>query len=278
MPTHLPAGPGNRQRRRPRVRPGRGDRRPARGPEGAARRDRRGDRAAAAGAGHGAGRRGRPGAGGPGRDAAPGRSPAGRHPDERCRAQRARQRSADGAPDPGGLGPRDPRRGSPRGLARWGAFAIHSMSLPCGTRSRTSTPSSAADRSADRGHRAPRGGHGCPHGGMTQDGSARLHPPQGPVVRLRRREGPLSEYAVIQTQFRDAAVRRLRQGLGGRWAEGTLRPYAGVSPRAPRSRHPPAGGGPDRRGQARGRPDEPSLVDRRATGEGARRVNASPRA
>ena len=59
---------------------------------------------------------------------------------------------------------------------------------------------------------------------MTQDGSARLHPLQGPVVRLRRREGPLSEYAVIQTQFRDAAVRRLRQGLGGRWAEGLSGP------------------------------------------------------
>jgi Protein of unknown function (DUF1257) len=41
---------------------------------------------------------------------------------------------------------------------------------------------------------------------MTQNGSARLHPPQKPVVRLLRRENPLSEYAVIQTQFRDAAV------------------------------------------------------------------------
>jgi Protein of unknown function (DUF1257) len=41
---------------------------------------------------------------------------------------------------------------------------------------------------------------------MTQNGTERLHPPQGPMVRLRRREDPLSEYAVIQTQFRDAAV------------------------------------------------------------------------
>jgi hypothetical protein len=41
---------------------------------------------------------------------------------------------------------------------------------------------------------------------MTHSESVRLHPPQGPMVRPRRREDPLSEYAVIQTQFRDAAV------------------------------------------------------------------------
>ena len=41
---------------------------------------------------------------------------------------------------------------------------------------------------------------------MTPSGSARLHPSRGPDTRLRRRDVRLSEYAVIQTLFRDATV------------------------------------------------------------------------
>ncbi|PYM53794.1 MAG: hypothetical protein DMD79_25700 [Candidatus Rokuibacteriota bacterium] len=40
---------------------------------------------------------------------------------------------------------------------------------------------------------------------MTRARSAGLYPPQEPDARLRRRDRPLSEYAVIQTQFRDPA-------------------------------------------------------------------------
>ena len=61
-------------------------------------------------------------------------------------------------------------------------------------------------RGRDRRRRAHPGRVGCADRRMTHSASARLHPPQEPEVRLLRRDAGLSEYAVIQTQFRDPAV------------------------------------------------------------------------